>query len=361
MLNNDLEITLHKADKNQLKEKPDQNKLGFGVYFTDHMFVMRWNRQQGWHNAEITPYQNFSLDPAAMVFHYGQAIFEGMKAYRDSRGQILLFRPKDNLERMNNSALRLCMPRIPVNAVLKALKALIYLDRDWVPENDGATLYLRPTMVATEPAIGLRSSEEYIFFIIKSPVGAYYAEGFNPVRIYVEDTYVRAVPGGVGAVKTAGNYAASLKAMTEAHKKGYSQVLWLDAIDRKYIEEVGTSNIFFVIGDQLITPELSGSILPGITRDSILQLARDLGIKAQERRISIDEVIAAREDGSLKEAFGSGTAAVISPVGELCYQDRTITINGGRVGDLSRRLYENLQAIQRGQMEDIHNWVVHVG
>ncbi|HDL98265.1 MAG TPA: branched-chain-amino-acid transaminase, partial [Desulfobacteraceae bacterium] len=209
--------------------------------------------------------------------------------------------------------------------------------------------------------LGLRSSEEYIFFIIKSPVGAYYAEGFNPVRIYVEDTYVRAVPGGVGAVKTAGNYAASLKAMTEAHKKGYSQVLWLDAIDRKYIEEVGTSNIFFVIGDQLITPELSGSILPGITRDSILQLARDLGIKTQERRISIDEVIAAQEDGSLQEAFGSGTAAVISPVGELCYQDRTITINGGRVGDLSRRLYENLQAIQRGQLEDIHNWVVRVG
>ncbi len=361
MLDNDLEVTLQKADKNQLKAKPDQDKLGFGVYFTDHMFVMRWNRQQGWHNAEITPYQNFSLDPAAMVFHYGQAIFEGMKAYRDSSGRILLFRPTDNLERMNNSALRLCMPRIPVKAVLKVLKALIYLDRDWVPENEGATLYLRPTMIATEPVLGLRSSEEYIFFVIKSPVGAYYAEGFNPVRIYVEDTYVRAAPGGVGAAKTAGNYAASLKAMTEANKKGYSQVLWLDAIDRKYIEEVGTSNIFFVIGDQLITPELSGSILPGITRDSILQLARDLGIKTQERRISIDEVIAAREDGSLQEAFGSGTAAVISPVGELCYKDRTITINGGRVGDLSRRLYENLQAIQRGQQEDIHKWVVRVG
>ncbi len=361
MLNNDLEVTLHKADKTQLKAKPDPNKLGFGVYFTDHMFVMRWNRQQGWHNAEITPYQDFSLDPAAMVFHYGQAIFEGMKAYRDSQRQILLFRPMDNLERMNSSALRLCMPRIPVKAVLKALKALIYLDRDWVPDNDGATLYLRPTMIATEPVIGLRSSEEYIFFIIKSPVGAYYAEGFNPVRIYVEDNYVRASPGGVGAVKTAGNYAASLKAMTEANKKGYSQVLWLDAIDRKYIEEVGTSNIFFVIDDQLITPELSGSILPGITRDSILQLAGDLGIKTQERRISIDEVIAAQEDGSLQEAFGSGTAAVISPVGELCYKDRTITINGGRVGDLSRRLYDNLLAIQRGQQEDIHKWVVRVG
>ncbi|NOX80943.1 MAG: branched-chain amino acid aminotransferase [Deltaproteobacteria bacterium] len=361
MLNKDLEVTLRKADKNQLKAKPDPNKLGFGIYFTDHMFVMRWNRQQGWHNAEITPYQNFSLDPAAMVFHYGQAIFEGMKAYRDSSGQILLFRPTDNLERMNSSALRLCMPRIPVNAVLKALKALIYLDRDWVPYNDGATLYLRPTMIATEPVIGLRSSEEYIFFIIKSPVGAYYAEGFNPVRIYVEDTYVRAAPGGVGAAKTAGNYAASLKAMTEANKKGYSQVLWLDAIDRKYIEEVGTSNIFFVIGDQLITPKLSGSILPGITRDSILQLARDLGIKTQERRISIDEVIAAQEDGSLREAFGSGTAAVISPVGELCYQDRTIIINGGRVGDLSRRLYDNLQDIQRGRQEDVHKWLVRVG
>jgi len=361
MLTKDLEITLHKADKNRLKKKPDQNNLGFGKHFTDHMFVMRWNRQKGWHDAEITAYHDFTLDPAALVFHYGQAIFEGMKAYRGPDNQLLLFRPKDNLERMNKSALRLCMPRIPVDAVLKGLKALVYLDREWVPRNDGATLYLRPTMIATEPVLGLRSSEEYTFFNINSPVGAYYPEGFNPVKIYVEDQYVRAVPGGVGEAKTAGNYAASLKAMDEAHKKGFTQVLWLDAIEKKFIEEVGTSNIFFVIGDEVITPQLSGSILPGITRDSVLQLARDLGLKTVERRISIDEVISANEDGSLQEVFGSGTAAVISPVGELCYRDHIITINGGSVGDLSRRLYEDLQAIQRGRMKDTHNWVVRVG
>lgn len=361
MLKNDLDVTLHKADKTQLKAKPDQSRLGFGKYFTDHMFVMHWNRELGWHDAEICPYRNFSLDPAAMVFHYGQEIFEGLKAYRGPDNQILLFRPMDNLNRMNNSALRMCMPRFPADSVLRAMKALVYLDREWVPANEGATLYLRPTMIATEPAVGLRASEEYIFFIIMSPVGAYYAEGFNPVRIYVEDTYVRAVPGGVGDAKTGGNYAASLKAQTEAQKKGFAQVLWLDAVERKYVEEVGTSNIFFVIGDELITSPLTGSILPGITRDSVLQLARDMGIKTAERRLSIDDVLAAHDQATLKEAFGTGTAAVISPVGGLCYKDREITINSGRPGELSTKFFTELQAIQRGQKEDRHHWLVRVG
>lgn len=361
MLKKDLDVTLHKADEKQRRAKPDQSKLGFGKYFTDHMFVMHWNREKGWHDAEICPYRNFSLDPAAMVFHYGQEIFEGLKAYRGPDNQILLFRPMDNLNRMNNSALRMCMPRFPADSVLRAMKALVYLDRDWVPANEGATLYLRPTMIATEPAIGLRASEEYIFFIIMSPVGAYYAEGFSPVRIYVEDAFVRAVPGGVGDAKTGGNYAASLKAQNEAKKKGYAQVLWLDAVERKYVEEVGTSNIFFVIGDKLITSPLTGSILPGITRDSVLQLARDMGIKTAERRLSIDEVFQAHDNGSLREAFGTGTAAVISPVGGLCYKERVISINSGKPGEMATTFFNELQAIQRGQREDRHNWLVRVG
>ncbi len=358
MLNNELDVSLHKAET--LKEKPDQDNLGFGRYFTDHMFVMKWNRERGWHDAEIKPYNDFNLDPAAMVFHYGQAIFEGLKAYRGQDGSILMFRPQDNLERLNKSAVRMCMPRIPVDKILQAMKGLVYLDRDWIPESEGAALYLRPTMVATEAALGLRPSDEYLFFIIKSPVGAYYSEGFNPTRIYVEETYVRAVPGGVGEAKTAGNYAASVKALTEAQHKGYTQVLWLDAIEHKYIEEVGTSNIFFVINDELVTPPLGGTILAGITRDSVLQLARDWSITTDERRITIDEVIAAAKDGTLTEAFGAGTAAVISPVGEFCYKGKSIMVNNGKTGELSQRLFDGIQALQRGMMPDPHNWLVRV-
>ncbi|WP_456385640.1 branched-chain amino acid aminotransferase [Desulfolithobacter sp.] len=361
MLYKDLEITLHKASPQQKREKPAPDKLGFGVHFSDHMFTARWNREKGWHDAEIKPYQEFKLDPAAMVFHYGQAIFEGLKAYRGKNGQVLLFRPNDNLERLNRSAVRMCMPRIPTERFLQALKALVYLDRDWIPEAEGATLYIRPTMIATEPALGLRPADEYLFFIINSPVGAYYSEGFNPVKIYVEDNYVRAVPGGVGEAKTAGNYAASVKALTEAQKKGCTQVLWLDAIERRYIEEVGTSNIFFVLGDELVTPPISGTILPGITRDSVLQLARDWGLKVAERPVTIDEIIEAAENSTLKEAFGTGTAAVISPVGELCYRERNIVINDGRTGELSQRFFDELQALQRGFRDDVHNWLVRVG
>jgi len=361
MLHNDLDVRLKKADSVNLKEKPDQSNLGFGVHFTDHMFSMQWNRQLGWHDAEIKPYQDFTLDPAAMVFHYGQAIFEGLKAYLGPDKQVNLFRPQDNLERMNKSALRMCMPRFPVDNVLKALKALVYLDRDWVPENEGATLYLRPTMIASEAGLGLRPADEYTFFVIMSPVGAYYSEGFNPVKIYVEDKYVRAVHGGVGEAKTAGNYAASVKSLTEAQEKGFSQVLWLDAVERKYVEEVGTSNIFFVIDDELITPPLGGTILPGITRDSIIQMAKDWSLNINERMFTIDEVFAAHESGSLQEIFGAGTAAVISPGGELGYKDKVISINNGKIGELSNRFYEELQAIQFGQRQDPHDWLVRVG
>lgn len=357
----DLDISVCRCDADKRKDKPDQDNLGFGAHFTDHMFLMKWDRENGWHDAEICPYKNFSMDPAAMVYHYGQAIFEGLKAYKGEDDQIFMFRPEDNLERMNSSALRMCMPRIPVEKVLQGIKALVYLDRDWIPTGDGATLYLRPTMIAVEPALGVRPSDQYYFFVIMSPVGAYYAEGFNPTKIWVTDKYVRAVKGGVGHVKTAGNYAASIMAAQEAHKAGYTQVLWLDACERKYIEEVGTSNIFFKIGDDLITPPLNGSILGGITRDSVIQLAKSWGVNVVERQITITEVIDAIEDGSLKESFGSGTAAVISPIGELCYQDKKYVVADGNTGELSQRLFDELQAIQNGKQDDPFKWIVRVG
>ncbi|HIP40295.1 MAG TPA: branched-chain amino acid aminotransferase [Desulfocapsa sulfexigens] len=356
-----LDISVCRCDSDKRKDKPDQSNLGFGNFFTDHMFLMKWDRENGWYDAEICPYRDFSMDPAAMVYHYGQAIFEGLKAYKGENEQIYMFRPEDNLERMNSSALRMCMPRLPVDTVLKAIKALVYLDRDWIPSGDGATLYIRPTMIAVEPALGVRPSQQYYFFVIMSPVGAYYAEGFNPTKIWVTDKYVRAVKGGVGHVKTAGNYAASIMAAEEAHKAGYTQVLWLDACERKYIEEVGTSNIFFKIGDELITPPLGGSILGGITRDSVIQLAASWGVTVNERQITIDEVIAAIEDGSLQEAFGSGTAAVIAPVGELCYQEKKYVVADGNTGELSQRLFDELQAIQNGEQDDPFKWIVRVG
>lgn len=357
----ELEITLNKADGSQLKSKPDEESLGFGVHFTDHMFLMKWDRQRGWHDAEICPYRQFTMDPAAMVYHYGQAIFEGLKAYRGEDDQVYLFRPQDNLKRMSNSAMRMCMPRLPEETVLKALKSLVYLEQDWIPRNSGATLYIRPTMIAVEPMLGVRPSDQYYFYIILSPVGAYYSEGFSPTKIYVTDKYVRAVKGGVGDIKTSGNYAASIMAAKEAAKAGYTQVLWLDACERKYVEEVGTSNIFFYIGDQLITPPLGGTILAGITRDSVLKLAESWGIKTVERAITIDEVLSACQDGSLKEAFATGTAAVISPVGEVCYQDNHFVINDGKTGKLAQRLFDDLQGIQYGLIDDPFGWITRVG
>lgn len=356
-----LEITLNKADESQLKDKPSEDNLGFGVHFTDHMFLMKWDREKGWHDAEICKYRPFVMDPAAMVYHYGQAIFEGLKAYRGKDDRITLFRPQDNLKRMSSSAIRMCMPRLPEEKILKALKSLVYLDRDWIPANDGATLYIRPTMIAVEPTLGVRPSDQYYFYIIMSPVGAYYPEGFSPTKIFVTDKYVRAVKGGVGHVKTAGNYAASIMAAKEAAAQGYTQVLWLDACERKYVEEVGTSNIFFYINDELITPPLGGSILAGITRDSVISLAKSWGIQTVERLISIDEVVSSCKAGSLKEAFGTGTAAVISPVGELCYHDEKYVINNGETGELSKRFFDDLQAIQYGEKEDLFDWITTVG
>lgn len=356
----DLEVTLKKVEKKRLKSKPDENDLGFGVHFTDHMFLMKWDKQRGWHDAEICPFQDFSVSPAAMVFHYGQAIFEGLKAYRGEEDEIFLFRPKDNLERMSSSAQRMCMPRLPVEKVLKALKALLYIERDWVPSVQGASLYIRPTMVAMEPALGVRPADMYYFFIILCPVGAYYPEGFNPTRIQVADKFVRAVKGGVGEAKTAGNYAASLLACEEAKRDGYTQVLWLDGCENKYLEEVGTSNIFVRIDDTLITPPLQGSILHGITRDSVIQLVKDWDMEVIERRISIDEVIAAAEDGSLQEIFATGTAAIISPVGEICYRDKSITVGGGQSGDLAQRLFQEILRVQYGSSEEKYGWSVRV-
>jgi len=355
-----MEVKIEKAAPGELKAKPDQDKLGFGKYFSDHMLLMPYNGDRGWHDPVIRKYQNFSLDPAAMVYHYGQEIFEGLKAYRGAEDRIYLFRPADNLRRMNDSATRMCMPVIPVEKVLEALKKLLDLDREWVPRAPGATLYIRPTMIATEAGLGVRPAKEYMFFVILSPVGAYYPQGFNPVKIYVTDKYVRAVRGGVGEVKTGGNYAASIMAALEAQQKGYTQVLWLDALERKYIEEIGTSNIFFKIDDELVTPALSGSILPGITRDSVIKLARSWGVKVSERPISIDEVQAGIASGSLKEIFASGTAAVISPVGALSYQGREYPINGETTGPLAQRLFDELQGIQYGTRPDPFGWRVEL-
>jgi branched-chain amino acid aminotransferase len=357
----DLEVVLEKIPGEQLKKKPSPDNLGFGVHFTDYMFLMKWSREQGWHDAKICANQDLRLNPAAMVFHYGQAIFEGLKAYRGKDGQLFLFRPKDNFERMNTSALRMCMPRIASEKTVNILKAMIYLEREWVPRVEGASLYIRPTMIAVEPTLGVKSSSLYYFYIIMSPVGAYYAEGCNPTKIYVSDQYVRAVKGGVGNVKTAGNYAASLYMSEMAKKEGCTQVLWLDACEHTYVEEVGTSNIFFRIDDQLITPPLEGAILPGITRDSVIKLTSVWGLSVVERKISVDEVLQANQEGRLREAFGTGTAAVISPVGELLYKGITHKINNGMTGEISARLYTELQAMQKGHVDDPYKWVVRVG
>ena len=355
----ELDIELEKAT--ELKEQPPLEELGFGQHFTDHMFLMEWSRQAGWSNARICPYQDFQLNPASTVLHYGQAIFEGLKAYRGDDNQVFLFRPKDNFERMNKGAVRMSMPRIPVEQMLKALKALVYLDRAWIPDGEGASLYLRPTMIGVTPYLGLNPADRYLFYIIMCPVGPYYSEGFSPTKIMVCTDYVRAVKGGVGDIKTGGNYAASMFATEEAKKAGFTQVLWLDACERKFIEEVGTSNIFFMLGDKLVTPPLSGSILGGITRESVMTLAKDRGLAVEERPVAIDEVITASQDGTLKESFATGTAAVISPVGELLHNDTAYPINNGETGPIALQMFEELQAIQYGKIKDPHNWSVRVG
>lgn len=342
------------------KQKPDQDNLSFGTVFTDHMFIMDYTEGRGWHDPRVVPYAPLTMDPACMMLHYGQGIFEGMKAYKSPEGKILLFRPLKNMQRVNISNDRLCIPQIDPEFCVEAIKTLVKVDEDWIPTKEGTSLYIRPFIISTDVHLGVRPSHTYQFIIILSPVGAYYPEGLNPVKIYVEPHYVRAVKGGVGFAKTPANYAASLKAQMEAKEKGYTQVLWLDGIEKKYIEEVGTMNVFFVIGDKVITPELNGSILAGVTRDSSIELLRHWGYQVEERRISIDEVYEANQKGTLKEVFGTGTAAVISPVGELNYDGNCITIHNGEIGEISHKLYDAITDIQCGRAEDVLNWTVAV-
>jgi branched-chain amino acid aminotransferase len=350
-----MQLTITKAD--QLQTKPDDANLGFGSIFTDHMFNMDYNPQDGWHNPRIEPYTSIDMDPATMVLHYGQAVFEGLKAFRTESGAIQLFRPKNNFKRMNNSSRLMCIPGIDEAFALDALKQLLVIEKNWVPSAPETSLYIRPTIIAMDPFLGVRASHTYRFFIILSPVGAYYAEGFNPVKIWVSKNHVRAVRGGVGEAKTPGNYAASLYAADQAHQQGYTQVLWLDGIEQQYIEEVGAMNIFFVIDDELITPMLSGSILSGITRDTVIALAKMWNLKVVERKISISEVMDAHASGKLKEIFGSGTAAVISPVGELNYNEQVITVGGGNVGPMANKFYKSISDIQYGKAEDPAGWI----
>lgn len=345
---------------NHPKEKPDQAELGFGHYFTDHMFVMDYTEGRGWHDPRIVPYGPLPLDPSIMILHYGQATFEGLKAYKASDGRVLLFRPSANMERMNISNERLCIPQIDTDFCVEAIKTVVALDKDWIPEAEGTSLYLRPFVFATEPHIGVHPSKTYYFMVIMSPVGAYYPEGINPVKIFVESNYVRAVKGGLGFTKTPGNYAASLKAQEEAEHKGYTQVLWLDGVEKKYIEEVGTMNVFFKIAGEVVTPSLEGSILAGITRDSTIKLLKSWNIPITERRISIDELYTAHAKGQLEEAFGTGTAAVISPIGELNYDGKIISINNGEIGEVSKKIYDTITGIQSGVLEDKFGWTVEV-
>ena len=342
------------------KQKPDEDHLVFGHTFTDHMFEMDWDAEQGWHDARIVPYGPLTLSPASNCFHYGQETFEGLKAYRCEDGSIRLFRPEENFKRMNNSNDRLSMPQLDVDFCLKALKKLIEIDADWVPSAKDTSLYIRPFMIGTEPSLGAHTSSKYKFLIILSPVGAYYATGLSPVKIYVEHDYVRAVRGGTGFAKCGGNYAASMKAQDIAEAEGFSQVLWLDGVERKYVEEVGAMNVFFVIDGEVVTPALQGSILPGITRKSVIELLRSWGVKVTERRVAAEELVEAYKEGRFTEMFGSGTAAVISPVGLLRYGDVDMELSGGKIGELSQKLYDALTGIQWGRAEDPFGWSVKV-
>jgi branched-chain amino acid aminotransferase len=356
-----MEIKIKKALLKKRKAKPtDESKLGFGKVVTDHFFNIKYKEGKGWYDPIIEPYHPLQLDPTAMCLHYGQEIFEGLKAYRGPKGEIYLFRPTENIKRMNLSAERLCMPSMDENLFMEAMKKLVILEKDWVPHGEGTSLYIRPTMIATEAALGVHPANEYLFFIVVGPVGTYYPQGFSPTKMFVSQEHVRATKGGTGNVKAAINYAASLFATRIATNKGYTQVLWLDAIENKYIEEVGTSNIFFIIDDELITPPLAGTILPGITRNSVIKLARHLKIKVAERPITIHEVIESSKNGKLQEAFASGTAAIISPVGQIHFSGRDYLINGGKAGPLAEMLYNEILQIQYGLKEDPFGWRVKI-
>ena len=353
-----MEVKFSARSAEQLKIPPaSMSGVIFGTVFSDHMFCMEWEEGKGWYNAEIKPYGPLMLEPSSMVLHYAQMSFEGLKAYQTDSGEHVLFRPRENFKRMNRTSLRMCLPELDIEEVLTTLKKLLRLDSGWVPYEAGTSLYIRPTILATEEAIGLKVSSKYLFFIILSPVGPYYPQGFNPVKIMVSEKYVRAVPGGVGYAKTGGNYAASILAEKEAKELGYTQVLWLDAVERRYIEEVGSMNIFFLINEEIVTPQLTGSILPGITRMSVLELGKHWGLKVSERRVSIDEILKGLKDGSVTEIFGSGTAAVISPVGVLSYKGEECQVGNGETGPITSRFYEQLTGIQYGKVADPFDWV----
>lgn len=341
-------------------EKPDPSTLGFGKIFTDHMFVMNYTAGQGWHDARIVPFGTISLHPASTVLHYGSEIFEGLKAYRRADGKVQLFRPIENIRRMNRSAERMCLPQIPESDAMEILTEFIRLEQDWVPSAPGTSLYIRPFMFGNDETLGVHSVKNAVFMIITSPVGSYYKEGINPVKIMIESTDVRAVRGGTGEAKCGGNYAASNRAGEKAEEKGYSQVLWLDGVERRYIEEVGAMNVMFKISGEIVTPRLSGSILPGITRKSCIELLRSEGYTVSERLISVDELEQAMETGTLEEAWGCGTAAVVSPIGELCYNDRKFTVNGGKIGKVTQHLYDTLTGIQWGTLADSFGWTQEI-
>ena len=342
------------------KTKPNDSELGFGKYFTDHMLISDYNEDEGWHNTRIVPFENLSIHPASTVLHYGTEIFEGLKAYRRSDGKVQLFRPMENVRRLNNSAERLCLPQIPEEDSLQMLIEFVKCEQDWTPSSPGTSLYLRPFMFGNDETLGLHSIKNARYVIIASPVGSYYKEGINPVRIMIEDEDVRAVRGGTGYAKCGGNYAASTRAGERAEKKGYSQVLWLDGVERKYIEEVGAMNVMFKIGDEIVTPKLTGSILPGITRKSCIEVLKNQGYTVNERLLSLEELEKAMEDGTLEEAWGCGTAAVVSPIGELFYKDKKCIINNGKIGKVTQELYDTLTGIQWGTMPDTYGWTYEI-
>ncbi len=352
-----MDIKIQKATT--LKQKPDFNNLGFGKYFTDHMFLMDYSDKEGWHDARIVPFDYIPVHPASTVLHYGAEIFEGMKAYKTADGY-QMFRPYENAKRMNDSAERLCLPTIDPEDFVKAIIELINIDYDWIPSAAGTSLYIRPFMYGNDETLGVHAVHNAVFAIILSPVGSYYAEGLNPVKITIEDNDVRAVRGGTGYAKCGGNYAASMRAGKVAAAKGFSQVLWLDGVERKYIEEVGAMNVMFKIDGKIITPKLTGSVLPGITRKSAIEILREWGYEVEERLLSVDELIDAAENGKLEEAFGTGTAAVISPIGMLSYKGADHIVSGNQIGTLTQKLYDELTGIQWGKNPDSRNWVVNV-
>jgi len=346
--------------RDQLKEKPDQKHLGFGKFMTDYMFVMDWSKDGGWHDARIVPYGPISIEPSCVVLHYAQETFEGLKAYRTADGQIQLFRPEMNARRMQKSNERLCMPAVPEDMFVEAVKELVKVERDWVPSEPDTSLYIRPVMFANESSLGVHMADSYRFMVICCPVGAYYPTGLDPVKILVEDELVRAVKGGTGFTKCGGNYAGSILGQVKAEKMGYTQVLWLDGENRKYVEEVGTMNIMFKIAGEIYTAPIEGTVLPGVTRDSMIHLLREWGYKVNETHLAVDDLMKAGHDGTLEEVFGTGTAAVISPVGELRYKDDEVVINDFKTGELTQKLYDTLTGIQWGKLPDNYGWTVDI-